>query len=214
MQSGSDAADTVLASEWSFSVLCCDGADREALSRAEAIACELARHGHVAIVIEAGPSAAPMIASTQTAHGRDHPAHLLLPVRDRLGGIAPTLAAAAATLLSSVACRGIVGVDASDIWSAIGGPGRGVAVHAVAERGQEVEAFGRSALAAAYKVGVRPSSVRRLLINAVLPPGWRLRELDQLATTVSDAFDGADTAIMSAVYDPTAETASVLLVCS
>jgi cell division GTPase FtsZ len=124
------------------------------------------------------------------------------------------LAAAAANLLSSVACRGIVGVDAPDIWSVIDGQGASVAVHTVADQGQEVVAFGRSALSAAYEVGVRPSSVGRLLISAVLPPGWLLYEVDELASTVANAFDDADTTFMSAVIDPSADTASVLLVCS
>ncbi|GGC68260.1 hypothetical protein GCM10011504_52780 [Siccirubricoccus deserti] len=214
MQSGSDAANVVLASEWSFSVLCCDGTDENALSEAEATARALVQRGHMAVVMEAGPSAPLMNAPYQMADGRDLPAHLLLPVCDGPGGIVPTLAAAAAALLSSVACRGIVGVDASDIWSAIGGHGLGLAVHTVAGREQKAAAFGQSALSAAYEVGVRPSSVRRLLINAVLRPGWHLRELDELATTVSAAFENAGTAIMSAVYNPAADTASVLLVCS
>jgi hypothetical protein len=186
MQSDPYAADVVLAARWSFSVLCCDAADMGAMSRAETFARELARRGHMAVVVEAGPLATPMMAPVQTADWRNQPPRLLLTVCKGAEGIVPTLAAAAANLLSSVACRGIVGVVA----------------------------FGRSALSAAYEVGVRPSSVRRLLISAVLPPGWLLCEVDELASTVANAFDDADTTFMSAVIDPSADTASVLLVCS
>jgi cell division GTPase FtsZ len=155
-----------------------------------------------------------MMAPIQTADWQNQPARLLLPVCEGAGGIVPTLAAAAANLLSSVACPGIVGVDASDIWSAIDGQGASVATHTIADQGQEVAAFGRSALSAAYKVGIRPSSVRRLLISALLPSGWLLCELDELASTVANAFNDADTTFMSAVIDPSADTASMLLVCS
>ncbi len=72
---------------------------------------------------------------------------------------------------AAAACRGIVGVDASDVWSAIGGPGHGVAALATARRGQGAGGFGRSAVSAVHEAGVEPSSVRRLLISAVLPPG-------------------------------------------
>jgi hypothetical protein len=214
MQSDPYAADVVLAARWSFSVLCCDAADMGAMSRAETFARELARRGHMAVVVEAGPLTTPMMTPVQTADWRNQPARLLLTVCKGAGGIVPTLAAAAANLLSSVACRGIVGVDAPDIWSVIDGQGASVAVHTVADQGQEVVAFGRSALSAAYEVGVRPSSVGRLLISAVLPPGWLLYEVDELASTVANAFDDADTTFMSAVIDPSADTASVLLVCS
>jgi hypothetical protein len=190
-------ATVVFASDWSFSVLCCDATDERALSDADAVACELARRGHMAVVLGAGPLAAPPTASIEAEEGRDRPARLLLPVPDRRGGLAPVLAASAAALLSSVACRGIVGVDASDVWSAIGGPGPGpgVAVLATARRGQEADGFGRSAVSAVREVGVKPSSVRRLLISAVLPPGWRLRELDETASAVSGEFAGAETII-------------------
>ncbi|WP_157033857.1 hypothetical protein [Belnapia moabensis] len=96
----------------------------------------------------------------------------------------------------------------------IGGPSPGVAVHAVAHRGQKAATFGRFIISAAYEVGVQPRSVRCLLISTVLPPDWNLRELDDLVTTVAHGFDGADAAIMSAVYDGFADTPSVLLVCS
>ncbi|MFC7538224.1 hypothetical protein ACFQU2_00535 [Siccirubricoccus deserti] len=76
MQSGSDAANVVLASEWSFSVLCCDGTDENALSEAEATARALVQRGHMAVVMEAGPSAPLMNAPYQMADGRDLPAHL------------------------------------------------------------------------------------------------------------------------------------------
>ncbi len=212
----SDDAAVVFASDWSFSVLCCDATDRRALSDADAVARELARRGHMAAVLGAGPLAAPLTACTQAEEeeSRYRPARLLLPVPDRRGGLAPVLAASAAALLSSVACRGIVGVDASDVWSAIGGPGHGVAVLATAQRGQEAGGFGRSAVSAVHEAGVEPSSVLRLLISAVLSPGWHLRELDEAASAVSDEFMSAETIIMSAVHDPAAETATVLLVCS
>ena len=207
-----DDAAVVFASDWSFSVLCCDTADERALPDADAVARELARRGHMAVVLGAGPLAARTQAEEEESRYR--PARLLLPVPNRRGGLAPVLAAAAAALLSSVVCRGIVGVDGSDVWSAIGGPGHGVAVLATAHRGQEAGGFGRSAVSAVHEAGVEPSSVRRLLISAVLPPGWRLRELDEAASAVSGEFGGAETIIMSAVHDPAAETGTVLLVCS
>uniref|UniRef100_UPI0005BDE83D hypothetical protein n=1 Tax=Belnapia moabensis TaxID=365533 RepID=UPI0005BDE83D len=210
MQSGPDAADAVLTSEWSFSVLCYDAADQNALSGAETVARVLARRGHMPVLLGAGP----LTASMGTADGQNQAARLLLPVPDHKDGLNSALAATVETLLSSVICRGIVGVDASDIWSVIGGPSPGVAVHTVADQGQQAAAFGRSVVSAAYEVGVQLRPVRRLLISSVLTPDWNLRELDEFATTVADAFDGAETAIMSAVCDPTADTKSVLLVCS
>uniref|UniRef100_UPI0005B938E6 hypothetical protein n=1 Tax=Belnapia moabensis TaxID=365533 RepID=UPI0005B938E6 len=214
MQSGPDAADAVLTSEWSFSVLCYDAAIQNALSAAESAARALARRGHMAVLLGAEPLAAPLAALTQVEGGQDRPARLLLAVPDHGDGLNFALAASAVTLLSSVNCRGIVGVDASDIWSAIGGSRPGAATHAVADRGQGAAAFGRSIVSATCKAGVQLRSVRRLLISAVLPPEWNLRELDDLVTTVADGFEGADAAIMSAVCDPTANTKSVLLVCS
>ncbi len=105
-------------------------------------------------------------------------------------------------------------MDASDVWSAIGGSGPGVAVLATAQCGQEACGFGRPAVSALCEVGVMPFSVRHLLVSAVLPLGWHLRELDEAASAVSGEFVGAETIIMSAVHDPAAETAAVLLVCS
>ncbi len=136
----------------------------------------------MAIVVGIEPSAATLAASTQAEGSQGQPARLLLSALDHGDGLNSALAASAVTLLSSVACRGIVGVDASDIWSAIGGPSPGAAIHAVADRGQGAAAFGRSVVSAACEAGVQLRSVRRLLISALLPPGWRLRELDELAT--------------------------------
>ncbi len=98
----SDDAAVVFASDWSFSVLCCDATDRRALSNADAVACELARRGHMAVVLGAGPLAAPLTACIQAEEeeSRNRLARLLLPVPDRRGGLAPVLAASAAALLS------------------------------------------------------------------------------------------------------------------
>ncbi len=112
MPSGPYAADAVLTSEWSFSVLCYDAADQNALSGAETVARVLARRGHMPVLLGAGP----LTASMGTADGQNQAARLLLPVPDHNGGLNSALAATAETLLSSVICRGIVGVDASDIW--------------------------------------------------------------------------------------------------
>lgn len=106
MQSGPNVANVVLASEWSFSVLCCDGADGAALSCADTIARALARRGHMAVLIGVGPSAAPLAATMQAAGGQDQPARLHLPVPDPRDAFTPVLAASTAVLLSSVACRG------------------------------------------------------------------------------------------------------------
>jgi hypothetical protein len=108
----------------------------------------------------------------------------------------------------------MVSLDATNIWSAIGGANPGLAIPAVAGRGQSPVAFGQSVVSAACAANVRGHSVRRLLIGVLMPPAWRLHELDALATGILERFDNAEIVVMSAVNDPTANTASVLLACS
>ncbi|MFC7475645.1 hypothetical protein ACFQS7_14835 [Dankookia sp. GCM10030260] len=212
MLSGPDVAETVLAARWSFSVLCCDASDDRATAQASAAARNLSSRGHMAILLVVGPSSAPLASCMGARHGRYQPARLLLPVPDDRDSLVPVLAVSAATLLSSIVCRGLVSLDATDIWSAIGGPRPCLAIHAAANRGQQPADFGQSVVLAACAAGMRGPSVRRLAINVLMPPAWRLHELDAVATTIAKAFDNADVAVLPAIHDPAADTASVLLV--
>src|SRR4051812_29813218 len=93
-------AAVVLASDWSFSILCCDTADERALSEADAMAHELVRRGHMAILLGAGPSTVSLAALPQLADGRNQPGRILLLVPDQSANTSPSLANAAAALLS------------------------------------------------------------------------------------------------------------------
>jgi hypothetical protein len=214
MQCGTDAADAVLAADWSFSILCCDAADDRAMSQADAAARDLSRRGHMPVLLAAGTPPALLASSTEAADGKYQSARLLLSAPNHPGGLVPVLAASATALLSSIVCQGLVSLDATDIWSAIGGPSPGLVIQAVAGRGQSPIAFGQSVVSAARAAGVRQPSVRRLLLVVLMPSAWRLHELDALATAIVERFGNAEIVVMSVVDDPTASTASVLLLCS
>jgi hypothetical protein len=127
---GPAAARLVLASPWSFSLLCCDLADGPAVMQANAEAEELARRGHMAVLLAAGSCATPLMALTHASGNQRQPARIFVAAPDRHLDLATALGTTAAGLLSSVACRSFIGVDAGDIWSAIGGNGVGMAVQA------------------------------------------------------------------------------------
>jgi hypothetical protein len=211
---GPDAARAVLSAQWSFSTVCCDLADSAALVRAALLIHELTHNGHMAVLLGAGTSAAPLMELARPLHGLYQPARIFVPALLDAADNAVLLGTTAATLFASVACRGFVGVDVGDIWSAIGGPGVGIAVHATVPftAGRQT-VLSPAVMMAVHQVEIDARQAGRLLVGVVMPNGWHLVQIDELLTKLRGRFVEPDPVLFGA-HDPSAMAASVLLVTS